>query len=304
MLKLKQRPFQEADKDAMLALAQAFPDGTLHVEDLPYRLCSWAFDYPDNAGIWVNSRNEPIAWAVLQLPFWMIDYAYHPGAGTDMHSKILEWADCRARLSLGTPQERTAWFVAVFADQDNRRKDLEEAGFVAIPVSGTESWAKVFMSNLMTLADSNPPVGFTIRPLGGANEVAEYVALQRTVFESRNMTSEWRLRIMSHPAYNSCLDLVAVAPDGTLAAYCICWFDKQNRSGRVEPLGVLPEYRGIGLGKAILLECLHRLRLCGAERIYLETDTYRRAAVTLYESVGFRVIRDIVIYRKHYGGAL
>ncbi len=52
----------------------------------------------------------------------------------------------------------------------------------------------------------------------------------------------------------------------------------------------------------MLLEGLRRLCLHGASRIYVETDSYRNAALELYESVGFQTKRDILVYRKNYEG--
>jgi ribosomal protein S18 acetylase RimI-like enzyme len=101
------------------------------------------------------------------------------------------------------------------------------------------------------------------------------------------------------------LDLVAVSPDGGIAAFCICWLGAspgRPPRGQIEPLGVAPAYRRSGLGRAILEEGLRRLGSHGAEEVFVETDSYRNAAYGLYESVGFRVIRDVLVFRKNYAG--
>ncbi len=119
------------------------------------------------------------------------------------------------------------------------------------------------------------------------------------------MTVEWRARTLRCPEHLSDLDLVAVAPDGSLAAFCVCWLDKNSDGGpkgQIEPLGVHEDYRGLGLGRAILCEGLRGLYTCGADGVYVETDNYRNAAMELYEAVGFRVIRDVLAYRKDYRG--
>ena len=48
---------------------------------------------------------------------------------------------------------------------------------------------------------------------------------------------------------------------------------------------------------------LWRLRSHGASQVFVETDNYRDAALTLYESAGFRVIRDVLVYAKVYQDA-
>jgi ribosomal protein S18 acetylase RimI-like enzyme len=104
------------------------------------------------------------------------------------------------------------------------------------------------------------------------------------------------------PEYIPALDLVVTAPDGWLAAFCIGWLDRQGLGGRpsgqIEPLGVHPDFRRRGLGRAVLLEGLRRLVAHGAEQLLVETDDYRDAAYALYESASFRVAHKILLYRK------
>jgi mycothiol synthase len=305
-MQIHQRAFSgEADIQAMTALAHAFSTDNLRVVDLPYRFSSWALDYPQNIGLWVNAEGQLLAWAVMQTPFWTIDYAYHPDAETDLHRPLLAWADRRARQVLDTPSGRPCWFVMVFASQAERIRDLEAAGFASQASVGQGSWAKVLMrrSAETPIADCTLPAGFSVRPLAGEGEVEAYVELHRAVFESRNMTVEWRARTLRRPEYIPDLDLVAVAPDGRLVAFCVCWLNRNGEEGQVEPLGVHQDFRRLGLGWAILSEGLRRLHLYGAGRVYVETDHYRDAAFELYESTGFRVMKDVLVYRRDYEGA-
>lgn len=308
-MKIGQREFSgETDIQAMIALAHVFPTDNLHVVDLPYRLSSWALDYPDNIGLWVNAEGQLLAWAVMQAPFWTIDYAYHPDADTNLHRQLLAWADHRARQVLGTPSGRSCWLVMVFASQTDRIRDLEEAGFVSQANVGKDPWSRVLMqrSAQIPVSDYALPAGFIVRPLAGENEVEAYVQLYRAVFESKSMTAEWRTRALRRPEYLSDLDLVAVAPDGRLAGFCVCWLNEDSEEkpgGQIEPLGVHEDFRRLGLGRALLSEGLRRLYLCGADRVCVETDNYRKAALKLYEAMGFRLIQDVLVYRKDYGDA-
>src|SRR5258706_12178452 len=123
---MNQRAYQgEIDQVAMAALVATHPDDNLHVVDLPYRFCSWAFDDPANVGLWVDGAGQLLAWAVMQTPFWSIDFAYSPDAGTSALTTILDWADERARAALGTTFGRPAWFPNVFKSQVGRQHDLE-----------------------------------------------------------------------------------------------------------------------------------------------------------------------------------
>jgi ribosomal protein S18 acetylase RimI-like enzyme len=302
-MRIVQRAFAgETDIQAMIALARRFPGEHLHAIDLPYRFSSWALDDPDNAALWADADGQLLAWAVMQTPFWAIDITCHPDAVEDLHLRILAWTERRARDILHTPYGRPMWFVNVFADQAVCIRHLEAAGFAAQTDVGEDSWAKVWMLHGGdTIEQPALPPGFAIRPLAGEREVDAYVELQRAVFGSKNMTAEWRARTLRRPEYVPDLDLVIAAPDGRLAAFCICWLAEVpglGVCGQVEPLGVHDDSRGLGLGRAILREGLRRLQAHGAERIYVETDRERNAALGLYEAVGFRVIRDVWVYRR------
>jgi ribosomal protein S18 acetylase RimI-like enzyme len=98
--------------------------------------------------------------------------------------------------------------------------------------------------------------------------------------------------------YRPDLDVVVAAPDGRLAAFCIGWL--QGTDGQIEPLGCHADFRRYALGRVALAEVLRRLHTAGAERIYVETDNYRDTAFRLYESMGFNVIREVLVYRKDY----
>jgi ribosomal protein S18 acetylase RimI-like enzyme len=303
-----QRPYSgEADKHAMAALVQTYPTGrcgSVHVADLPYRFRSWAFDDPQNVALWVTAEGRLQAWAVMQLPFWTVDYALHPQVGPDLHRQILAWADQRSRQLTGMLGTPSAWYINVFPGQKERIHDLEAAGFVCQADVGEDSWSKVWLVlGKQPVKVYYPPVGFVVRPLAGASEVEAYVELHRSVFETKNMTIEWRLRILSHPDYMPELDLVVAAPDGRMAAFCIGWLNKRLPSrptGQIEPLGCHKDFRKYALGRVALSECLRRLQACGAQKIHVETDNYRNTAFALYRSVGFRVIRNVLVFRKDY----
>jgi ribosomal protein S18 acetylase RimI-like enzyme len=305
-MKTTQRPFSgKADIQAMCALARLSPIDNLHVVDLPYRLGSWALDDPANIGLWTDADGQLLAWAVMQTPFWTIDYACHPQSDRHIYPEILAWADRRARQVPDTPYGHPCWFAMVFANQTNRIRHLEASGFASQANRGQDSWSKVLMSR--TARTPMPlckmPAGFTVRPLEGEGEIEAYVALHQSVFESRNMTAAWRARTLDCPEYMPDLDLVAVGPDGRLAAFCVCWLGRGTKvSGQIEPLGVRAELQQSGLGRAILSEGLRRMQKYGADPVLVETDSYRNAAVRLYESVGFRAARRILVYRKDYEG--
>lgn len=61
--------------------------------------------------------------------------------------------------------------------------------------------------------------------------------------------------------------------------------------GGVQNLGIVPAYRGLGLGAALLLKALHGFRAAGAARAYLEVTAQNDPAIRLYRKFGFRCYR-------------
>lgn len=63
--------------------------------------------------------------------------------------------------------------------------------------------------------------------------------------------------------------------------------------GAIQNVGVVPEYRGQGLGRALVLQALHGFRESGLSRAYLEVTADNMSAVQLYRSLGFRKAKTL-----------
>ena len=74
-----------------------------------------------------------------------------------------------------------------------------------------------------------------------------------------------------------------------------------SRWGAIQNIGVVPAYRGLGLGEALLLKALHGFQAVGMRRAYLEVTAQNTAAVKLYRKHGFRRFRTLykVVVRAH-----
>ncbi len=139
------------------------------------------------------------------------------------------------------------------------------------------------------------PPGFIIRPLAGEQEIDAYVDLHRKAFGTTQMTIEFRRSIMSSPGYDPQLDLVVQNSDGCLAAFCVCQINEsentlsEKKSGWTDPIGVHPDFRNLGLAKALIYEGLIRLRSCGMDHASLGTSSDNLAMINLAKTTGFLV---------------
>lgn len=304
-------PFRgDIDLKSMLSLVRENPEPCVHVVDLPYRLSSWVMENPGNVALWEDKHGQLMAWAVLQTPFWILDFALHPSAPTDALATVLLWADGAAADLSATMYGRPEWYVAAKADSIEVDKGLQAAGYTSQKMV-EHPWTQVTMALPENALLPECPVkpGYQIRPLRGEEEIAAYVALHRAVFGTENMTESWRRQTLRQPDYRPELDLVIEDADGALAAFCISWVAQVPRylsggvsglCGQIEPFGVREDSRRAGLAWSLIAETVRRMRAAGVEKIIVQTDNYRDRAYNFYQAAGFRVIEDITIYRKSF----
>jgi ribosomal protein S18 acetylase RimI-like enzyme len=193
-------------------------------------------------------------------------------------------------------------FVDVGEDDAARQAMLASLGFAR------HGWYQLHLTQPLDtpIPPGDVPAGYGIRPLAGEAEVEGYVALHRTAFGSENMSAAWRRQTLATPQYRAGLDLVAVAPDGRLAGFCIGWLASvEGRvEAQIEPLGVHPDAQGRGLGRALILEALRRFRVAGAVRAHIEVDGDNDAARGLYVATGFRPSAKFLKYGLKFGRQL
>jgi ribosomal protein S18 acetylase RimI-like enzyme len=85
------------------------------------------------------------------------------------------------------------------------------------------------------------------------------------------------------------IQLLAVTPDDRVVGWCdiirnpVEGFRHVGRLG----MGLLPEYRGQGLGRRLATEAIRAAREAGIERIELEVFASNEPAIALYQALGF-----------------
>lgn len=146
------------------------------------------------------------------------------------------------------------------------------------------------------------PDGAVVRAVNGADDrdVAARVELHRDVWAPSKFTLEAYRRLREQPVYRPDLDLVAVTPEGELAAYAIVWWDPGSRAGLFEPVGAAARHRGKRYASAVMVEGLRRLRALGATDAVVgcATQPESEPARRLYASTGFEVVCRWETWRK------
>lgn len=97
---------------------------------------------------------------------------------------------------------------------------------------------------------------------------------------------------MIRPNVDLSLKVAVVAPDGNFAAYCGMWYDPEAGYAVIEPVATDPDYRKMGLGKAVVLEGIRRVGELGAKTVLVGSSQQ------FYYSIGLRPFSTASIWRK------
>lgn len=95
------------------------------------------------------------------------------------------------------------------------------------------------------------------------------------------------------PMYRKDLELYTRHSSGTMSSYALVWYNPITKTGMYEPVATNKAHQKKGLGKAVLIEGLRRLKELGATKAYVGSADDNRKA--FYSSAGFT---EYDIYRK------
>jgi mycothiol synthase len=147
------------------------------------------------------------------------------------------------------------------------------------------------------------PAGITVKAFN-AGQLERLVDADNVIFQDhwgakQRSTSVFRAQMIEARPHDPKLWLLAWSGD-ELVGECLCHanhFGEPN-DGWVSALGVRHEYRGRGLGRALLMLGLQRLQDRGFDTASLSVDSENSAAVNLYRSLGMDVIRTRLSFEK------
>jgi mycothiol synthase len=217
-----------------------------------------------------------------------------------IETEALAWVENRmAGLRKHDPQKWGGDLVSGARQDDTRRiAFLERHGF---HYRGEFSEVNMLRSLDEPIPELGLPTGCQVRAVAGEVEIPNRVVAHREVWQPwtvGNLSDRDYAAFMRLPGYHRDLDVVAVAPDGVIAAYLNGWVDPLNRIGDFGPVGARPAYRRQGLTRLVLLEGLRRMRAYGMDRVCVSTGIMNVPALNLYQSVGFRIVNQYLDYVK------
>jgi mycothiol synthase len=217
-----------------------------------------------------------------------------------IEAEAMAWAETHLiELRKRNPQQWGGSFVSGARQDDPKRiAFLEDHGFQP---GGEFSEVNLLRSLDEPISEVVIPAGCQVRAMADAGDISNRAEAHREVWQPwtvGNVSDDDYAYFMRLPGYYRDLDVVAVAPDGVIAAYVNGWIDPLNQIGDFGPVGARLAYRRQGLTRAVLLECLHRMRAHGMNRVCVSTGVSNMPAIRLYESVGFKIVNKYLEYVK------
>jgi GNAT superfamily N-acetyltransferase len=118
------------------------------------------------------------------------------------------------------------------------------------------------------------PDGFrftSLREVGDAAYIEGHIAAWSDTKPSA-YRRELHDAVKQMPSFHADLVTIALAPDGTVASYCIGWLDERSQTLEIEPLGTHRDYRQKRLAHAVVKEVQHRAWANGAKHVLVWND--------------------------------
>jgi ribosomal protein S18 acetylase RimI-like enzyme len=271
------------DLQAMLALEQElWRSHPRHVQATYGQLAWWSANLPHGeteARLWRDGdRLTGWGWTTGGTE---LEFQVRPEQ-RDLLDEILAWAQ---------PDE-----VWVRGDDDDARRRLEAHGLVHDPGA---PWMRRNARSLHHVPEPSLADGYRVRTVRD-EDFASRAAAHRSAFHPSRLRDDVYELVRTMVWYRQDLDCVVEAPDGSIAAYTLAWLDEQNRVGELEPVGTHADHRRLGLGRAVNLFALRRLREERATTalVACRGDSAYPIPCKLYESVGFRAVGRTIAYRR------
>lgn len=145
------------------------------------------------------------------------------------------------------------------------------------------------------------PQGFSITSLRETYDLYQYGRVLWKGFnheangEGAFQDSEEKERIgtasMLRPYVDLSLKIAAVAPSGDFAAYCGMWYEPKAGFAVIEPVATDPDFRMMGLGRAVVLEGIRRVGKLGAKIAFVGSSQQ------FYYSIGLRPFSTSTVWK-------
>ncbi len=138
------------------------------------------------------------------------------------------------------------------------------------------------------VAEPRWPKGIVVDDFSDPEDRAAYRLAFDRAFPERPLSETALVSDLAEP---SSVRLLARDSTGAVVGFCVTTVE-EGLAGVIDYLGVVPSARRRGLGRALLLEGIRRLRAEGYAAVRLATEVTNVRALSLYEGIGFSAWRE------------
>ncbi len=203
---------------------------------------------------------------------------------------LFEKAFVRAHeIARGLPDEKAALSATYFSAGRASIEYLKAKGFVHYQTCYT------MQRDLSEPVPALPvPVGVEIRPWRMETEAEQraYLAAYDEAFQSDAKSLEELQHFMQSAYWSVGTTFTAFADDLVVGSVAIWYWPGSKSAARTEHVFVIPPWRRQGIARYLLREGLLFLQERGLAYAELEVDGANKPALSLYQSLGYRVHRD------------
>ncbi|MEZ4657842.1 MAG: N-acetyltransferase [Caldilineaceae bacterium] len=299
---IKTRTYTDADLPHLqTALArwiqQAGDCGYYHVGLIPHRLYEvYSGKHPLSELIHIWAEGSEIVGFTYSFMFEVAFFAFTSPQfrGSHVEVEMLRAASTHTlRLIQASKRTDTAVITDVYNCDQVRIDLLTQLGFVY-----DRLWDYITERSLSEpIPQPVLPPGFTIRS-ATMDDYAQLASVRNHSFNSQWTPAVYRDHVMRRPHYRPENEIVAIAPDGRVAAFTVIWLDHLNKVGQFEPVGTHSDFRRLGLARAIMLHGLALMQQRGMKHAAVEHLAENAPARELYRSLGFQKKYETLGFKK------
>lgn len=245
----------------------------------------------DRIGIWehggqivaVATYESGLGEALLQLD---PDYGH-------LKASLLDYAE---KYLAAESDDGTRSLLVYVNDFDDELEGLVRARGYRIESGRNWSMARFVMPHPFPRIELPP--GFQLKSLADENNLWKIHRVLWRGFDHEGEPPEEgiedRRKMQSGPNFRKDLTLVVEGPSGDFVSFCGMWFEPVNRYAYLEPMATDPDFRRMGLGKAVAYEGIRRCLALGAKEVFVGSD------LEFYKAIGFRKVREIICWKRYF----
>jgi ribosomal protein S18 acetylase RimI-like enzyme len=238
--------------------------------------------------------------SMIYLDSWHPLVPPHPGSDGVL-SRLVEES---ISFTLRTGRSRLEVFLMGITDESRHIYDkvapLYESGGMRRGNEWSQMWCDLTMNRL---AEPDMPDGFSLRPMIEVSNDDIWPCYDATFLTSGDRRYLSQTEAQRRENFEEFFDRSKqIEEDASLLLYSgddVVGFMKVNLglvkdAGFVNGIGVHPDYRRRGFGRALMATSLVRAARNGMGNMVLEVDIENRGAIALYESLGFKKRRGSI----------